>query len=90
MTYLTDEYWKKERQKERSKKRQQEMKTKVMKVYKENPDLSIKDIAELLKNEITEDEIVNKILEEYDVDEKTARKDVKKLLDTFKREGFLE
>ena len=47
-------------------------------------------IAELLKNEITEDEIVNKILEEYDVDEKTARKDVKKLLDTFKREGFLE
>lgn len=48
MTYLTDEYWKKERQKERSKKRQQEMKTKVMKVYKENPDLSIKDIAELL------------------------------------------
>lgn len=47
-------------------------------------------IAELLKNEITEDEIVNKILEEYDVDEKIARKDVKKLLDTFKREGFLE
>lgn len=47
-------------------------------------------IAELLKNEITEDEIVNKILEEYDVDEKTARKDVKKLLDTFKKEGFLE
>lgn len=47
-------------------------------------------IAELLKNEITEDEIVNKILGEYDVDEKTARKDVKKLLDTFKREGFLE
>lgn len=47
-------------------------------------------IAELLKNEITEDEIVNKILEEYDVDEKTAKKDVKKLLDTFKREGFLE
>ena len=47
-------------------------------------------IAELLKNEITEDEIVNKILEKYDVDEKTARKDVKKLLDTFKREGFLE
>lgn len=47
-------------------------------------------IAELLKNEITDDEIVNKILEEYDVDEKTARKDVKKLLDTFKREGFLE
>lgn len=47
-------------------------------------------IAELLKNEITEDEIINKILEEYAVDEKTARKDVKKLLDTFKREGFLE
>lgn len=47
-------------------------------------------IAELLKNEITEEEIVSKLLEEYDVDEKTARKDVKKLLDTFKREGFLE
>ena len=47
-------------------------------------------IAELLKKEITEDEIVKKILEEYDGDEKTARKDVKKLLDTFKREGFLE
>lgn len=47
-------------------------------------------IAELLKNEITEDEIVNKILEEYDADEKTVRKDVRKLLDTFIKEGFLE
>lgn len=47
-------------------------------------------IAELLKEETTEDEIVNKLLDTYDVDEKTARKDVKKLLDTFKKEGFLE
>lgn len=47
-------------------------------------------IAELLKNEITEEEIVNRILDTYDVDEKTAKKDVRKLLDTFKREGFLE
>lgn len=48
MTYLTDEYWKKERQKERSKKRQQEMKARVMRVHKEKPELSINDIAELL------------------------------------------
>lgn len=47
-------------------------------------------IAELLKDEITEDEIVNRILDTYDVDENTAKKDVRKLLDTFKREGFLE
>lgn len=47
-------------------------------------------IAELLKEEITEEEIVNRILDTYDVDEKTAKKDVRKLLDTFKREGFLE
>lgn len=47
-------------------------------------------IAELLKNEITEDEIVKRILEEYDADEKTVRKDVKKLLDIFDKEGFLE
>lgn len=47
-------------------------------------------IAELLKEETTEDEIVNKLLDTYDVDEKTARKDVKRLLDTFKKEGFLE
>lgn len=47
-------------------------------------------IAELLKNEITEEEIVNRILDTYDVDENTAKKDVRKLLDTFKREGFLE
>lgn len=47
-------------------------------------------IAELLKNEITEDEIVKRILEEYDADEKTVRKDVKKLLDIFNKEGFLE
>ena len=47
-------------------------------------------IAELLKNEITEDEIVNKILETYKVDEKTARNDVNKLLNIFRKEGFLE
>lgn len=47
-------------------------------------------IAELLKEEITEEEIVNRILDTYDVDENTAKKDVRKLLDTFKREGFLE
>lgn len=47
-------------------------------------------IAELLKDEITEEEIVNRILDTYDVDENTAKKDVKRLLDTFKREGFLE
>ncbi len=47
-------------------------------------------IAELLKNEITEDEIVNKILETYEVDEKTARNDVNKLLNIFRKEGFLE
>lgn len=47
-------------------------------------------IAELLKNEITEDEIVNKILETYEVDEKTARNDVNKLLNVFRTEGFLE
>lgn len=47
-------------------------------------------IAELLKNEISEEEIVNRILDTYDVDEKTAKKDVRKLLDTFEREGFLE
>lgn len=47
-------------------------------------------IAELLKEEITEEEIVSRILDTYDVDENTAKKDVRKLLDTFKREGFLE
>lgn len=47
-------------------------------------------IAELLKNEITEEEIVSKLLDEYEADEKTVRKDVRRLLDTFKREGFLE
>ena len=37
MAYLTDEYWKKERAKEQARKRQEEIKTKVMRVHTNNP-----------------------------------------------------
>lgn len=47
-------------------------------------------IAELLINDISEEEIVSRVLETYEVDGNTAKRDVKKLLETFRREGFLE
>lgn len=48
MAYLTDEYWKKERAKEQARRRQEEIKTKVMRVHTNNPELNIREIAELL------------------------------------------
>lgn len=44
----------------------------------------------LLENEITEDELVTKLLEEYEVDEETARKDVDEFLDVLVANKVLE
>lgn len=47
-------------------------------------------ILSLLQNEITEKEIVDKVLEVYDIDRATAIHDVKELIRQFQQEGFLE
>lgn len=47
-------------------------------------------IFELLKSEQTEDSIVNAMLEKYEVDEKTARADVKELIALLKSHGLIE
>lgn len=47
-------------------------------------------IFELLKTEQTEDSIVAAMLEKYDVDESTVRKDVKELLDLLRNKNLIE
>ncbi|MGN0521765.1 MAG: PqqD family protein [Eubacterium sp.] len=47
-------------------------------------------VFELLKKEQTEDSIVNAMLEKYEVDEATARADVKELLDLLKSKNLIE
>lgn len=42
------------------------------------------------QGEFTEDDLVAVLLEEYDVDEATARKDVKDVLEQFAKEGVIE
>ena len=41
------------------------------------------------QGEFTEDDLVNILLEEYEVDETTARKDVKAILKQYKDEGVV-
>lgn len=48
-----------------------------------------KDIIELLKEETTEEEIVKKMLEEYDVTEDVLRKHVSEFLDKLREEKLL-
>ena len=47
-------------------------------------------IMEFLGTEITEDEIVSRLLERYDVDENTARNDVAEMLNTLRSAGAIE
>lgn len=47
-------------------------------------------IAKKLKSETSEDGIVAALLEEYDVTEEIARKNVKEVIDKFKEIGILE
>lgn len=44
----------------------------------------------LLQDEISEEELVNKLLEEYDVDEETARTDVAEFIDVLVDNKVLE
>lgn len=48
------------------------------------------DIVALMANEITRDEIVNKILEEYDSDQETVGKYVDDIINYLILEGVLE
>lgn len=43
-----------------------------------------------LEKDLTEDELVSALLEEYDVDEKTARDDIGKFVAELKNAGLLE
>lgn len=44
----------------------------------------------ILENGATEDELIDKILAEYSVDEATARKDVLAFIDNVKQKGLLD
>lgn len=57
-------------------------------LVKNNPTAAF--IFELLKKEQTEDSIVAAMLEKYDVDEATVRKDVKALLELLKSKNLIE
>lgn len=47
-------------------------------------------IFELLQTEQTEDSLVEAMLEKYDVDEATAREDVRKIINIIKEAGVLD
>lgn len=57
-------------------------------LIKNNPTAAF--IFELLKTEQTEDSIVNAMLDKYDVDEETVRKDVRALLELLKSKNLIE
>ena len=57
-------------------------------LIKNNPTAAF--IFELLKKEQTEDSIVNAMLDKYDVDEETVRKDVRALLELLKSKNLIE
>ena len=44
----------------------------------------------LLQKEVSLDDLVEGVLKEYDVDEKTARADIQEFLDTLQKGGVLE
>lgn len=47
-------------------------------------------IFELLQTEQTEDSLVDAMLEKYDVDENTAREDVREIINIIKEAGVLD
>lgn len=47
-------------------------------------------LLELLQSEQSEDSLVQAILDQYDVEEQTARKDVQEMLNTLKEAGVLD
>ncbi len=47
-------------------------------------------IFELLKTQQTEDSIVSAMLEKYDVDEETVRKDVREIIELLKSKNLIE
>lgn len=57
-------------------------------LIKNNPTAAF--IFELLKKEQTEDSIVNAMLDKYEVDEETVRRDVKALLELLKSKNLIE
>lgn len=57
-------------------------------LIKNNPTAAF--IFELLKTEQTEDSIVNAMLDKYEVDEETVRKDVRALLELLKSKNLIE
>ena len=57
-------------------------------LIKNNPTAAF--IFELLKKEQTEDSIVRAMLDKYEVDEETVRKDVRALLELLKSKNLIE
>ena len=62
------------------------MKTRAVRLYGKN-DFRLEEFE---LPEITEDEIVEKLTETYDVTEEIARENVKKVVDGFRKIGFLQ
>ena len=47
-------------------------------------------IVDLLKSEVTEEQIVAKMLEKYNVEESVLKKDVRRILDTLRSVGAID
>ena len=51
---------------------------------------SAKMLWDLLKEEATIEDLINKLLSEYDIDEETARKDTLEFIESLKKNNILE
>lgn len=48
------------------------------------------DLWKMLQSDVTFDDLLNGILETYDVDKETAREDIQEFLDTLSKAGILD
>ena len=68
----------------------QEMSGESVMIATEDASREFRGIASLLLHETTREEIIDNILNRYEVDRETVEKDVDKIINEFEKAGFFE